>query len=236
MAVFRKSYKPKVYRKKTVSKPKVSLAVKKYVKRTMKPMKSEVKRQIDYLAEATMATLATPYLQYEFLTAQGNTPSTRVGQQVRLIGLHMNTIIKNNANITNMVRILILSCDGSTDITATTGEFFQDANLAGATSDITAYTGLKLMTGEINRIKFKVHYDKKFKLGNFNCTDSTDVKIFTHFHKFNTPIKYEGNALGSTNQNRRVFVLYLGAEGPEDIITGTTIEVTGQHKWYFTDA
>lgn len=236
MAIIRKNMKPKRTSSRTTGKAKVSTAVKKYVKRALLPIKPEVKRMVDYLAEDTLNTLATPYLQYEFLTAQGTALQNRIGTSVRLIGLHMKVFIKNNNNNTNFVRILILSTDGSTDITYATGEVFQDSNLAGAPTTISANTGLKLMTAEINKLKFKIHYDKVLKFANSNTTDSSDVKLFRHFHKFNSPIKYEANTYGLINQNRRYFIMYLGAEGPEDIVAGQTLEITGQHKWYFTDS
>jgi len=236
MAVYRKSAARKVYRKKTVSKPKVSTAVKSYVKKVMKPMKPEVKRQIDFYTEVSHDAIVNPYSLYELAVVQGTTPAQRTGNIINLIGLNINAFFRNNATTTEFVRTLVLSCPSDTDTAVATMELFQDATTGGGTAVIqNSGTNAVNIMYPINKSKFKVHYDHVFKLGGNGSTEGKDVMKFNKFLKFQSKIKFDGTGVGLGNASRRFLVVYLTSDPLLDS-AGGAIEITGINNWYFTDS
>lgn len=234
MAIYRKNIKPRRYKKKTGTKT-VSTAVKKYVKHALKPMKPEVKRQIDYYTEVGIDSIVSPYTQYELAVVQGTTPAQRVGNQINLIGLSIKAFFRNNATTTEFVRALVLSCASDTDTVAATMELFQDATTGGGTAIIqNSGTNSVNMLYPINKSKFKVHYDHVFKVAANTSTDGKDVVQFKKFIKFQSKIKFDGTAVGTGNASRRFIVFYLTSDPLLDS-GGGQVEITGMNRWYFTD-
>lgn len=234
MVAYRKPVKRTFRKKRTYSKPKVSLATKKYVRKVMP--KVEVKRQIDGYTETTVDALISPYQIYEFQVTQGDGAYQRQGKQIHLIGLYIKSYFKNNAVGTAFVRCIVVSTASDTDTLGPTMELFKDANVSGTPTTI-AVSGTSAVNVlyEINDSKFKKHWDKTYKLASTNSTDGRDVAWNKKFIKFNSLIKFDANTAGLGNQSRRFLVIYVTSEPPLDS-GGSTIEITGTNKWYYTDA
>lgn len=231
---YRKPAKRTFRKKKTTYKPKVSTAVKKYVK-THTPH-VEVKRELDGFSENIVSATITPYLNYEPLIAQGSALNQRIGTQVKMIGIQLRTMLHNNSTITQMVRCLVLGCNSDTDTTPATMELFKDISAAGAVTTIqTSGTSFGNMLYKVNDRKFKIYYDRTFKLGATSSADGQDVIFVKKFIKLNSLIKYEGNSTGVGNQSKRFIILYLTSDPALDA-SGGAIEITGNHFYYFTDA
>lgn len=227
----KKAYKRRPLARKTT----VSTAVKKYVKKAIKPMKPEVKRQIDFYTEVSHDAIVNPYSLYELAIVQGTTPAQRTGNLVNLIGLNINAFFRNNATTTEFVRALVLSCASDTDTAVATMELFQDATTGGGTAIIqNSGTNAVNIMYPINKSKFKVHYDHTYKLAAGTSTDARDVVQFKKFIKFQNKIKFDGTGVGLGNASRRFLVIYLTSDPLLDS-AGGAIEITGINNWYFTD-
>lgn len=234
MAPFRRARKPTYRKKKTAFKPKVSTAVKKYVKRHSP--KVEVKRDLDGFSENVISATVTPYLNFEPVIAQGTALNQRIGCEIKMLGIHLKGMLHNNSAITQTVRILVLGTTSDTDTTPATMELFKDISTAGAVTTIqTSGTSFGNMLYKINDRKFKTYYDHVFKLGATGSTDAKDVALYNRYIKLNSIIKYEANSTGVGNQNKRFIILYLTSDPALDS-GGGAIEITGNHYYYFVDA
>lgn len=232
------SYRKKRYttntKKRYRNKTKVSPAVKKYVKKHSPHV--EVKRDLDGFSEQIVTASVTPYLNYEPLIAQGTALNQRVGTKIKMIGIQLRTMFHNNSTLTQTVRCLVLGCNSDTDTTPATMELFKDISTAGAVTTIqTSGTSWGNMLYRINDRKFKTYFDKVFTLGSVNSTDGKNVRILRKLVRLNTVINYEGNSTGVGNQSHRFIILYLTSDPGLDT-SGGSIEITGNHFYYFTDS
>lgn len=229
--------KPRSYKKKTIGKAKVSTAVKKYVKKATSSLKPEMKRVIDNYTETTIENVVTPYYIYEPSITQGTTVSTRVGNTIKMAGVNVKAMFRNNATNSAYFRVLVLSSDGATDATPATMELFTETNNVGGTSPIVlSGTGAINILYKINNRRFKVHYDHTFKLAATGSTDGKEVMLFHKFVKFGfKTIKFDSNTSGLNDQTTRYYVMFLHSETALDGVGGA-IEISGQNKWYFTDS
>jgi len=208
MAIYRRSRKPAFRKKRYVKKTKVSSAVKKYVRNVARPMRPEIKRILDVYTETSIDSVVTPYFTYEPLISQGTGPYQRVGGRVRMTGLHVKAFFKNNATTTEFIRVLLVRTTSDTDTAAATMELFQDSNNGGTPGTIiSSGTAATNILYAINKSKFKTLYDKVYKLGSTNSTDSRDVMLFNRFWKLNSQIKYDANQTGLGNQSTRYLLL-----------------------------
>lgn len=233
MAIYRKTTKPRRYKKRTISKAKVSTAVKKYVKSHVP--KPEVKRAFDVYSEAVISAMVTPYQMFEPIIAQGTARNQRIGNQIKMLGVHTRAYFKNNSTGTCWVRMLVLSTGSDTDTAAATMELFKDVNAAGDTNPIVVSgSSAGNIFFSINEAKFKTHYDHVYKLGGTGSLEGKDVVLFNKFCKFNTTIKYDGASTGLGNQSRRFLILYLTSETALDG-GGASVEISGMNRWYYVD-
>jgi len=236
MTTYRKSAKPRRGKNKTNSQTKVSQAVKTYVKKVVSIAKPEVKHLTDYYTEQIIDAIVLPYQQFEFLPVQGTGVNARTGNEVKLIGLSIHGIMKNNSVNTQLIRTLVLSCPGDTDIAPLTMELFKDASATGLPTPM-FFSGVNDANClfMINDMKFKVHHDHVWKLAATSSSDAKDVVQWKKFIKFNSTIKFDANTAGQGNQNRRFFVMYITSD-PQQDAGGGAMEISGVNKWYFTDA
>lgn len=234
MVTYSRSRKPKTYRKKPYRKTNVSKAVKKYVKRIAGP-RPELKCLWYNEKEYNLDTLANQSYVYNFSQlAQGTNRYSRIGNQVLFKGVHIKGAIKNNVAKTNYVRMIVASCNGSIDLSvAGYIEIFAE-NLAGTGAGTSTITGLEAMYAALNKTKFKIHCDKKFRLGATGSVDGADTKLISKFVKFNQSVRYEGNTYGQDNQNRQMFALFIAAEAADDSVGGV-VELSHTTRSWFTD-
>lgn len=233
MAPYKRNAKRTFRRRPLATKAKVSTAVKKYVKsHTPKP---EVKRAFDVYSETTISAMVTPYQIYEPIIAQGVGRNQRIGNQIKMLGVHTRAHFKNNSTGTCWVRMLVLSTAGDTDTAAATMELFKDVNAAGDTNPIVVSgSSSGNIFFSINDAKFKTHYDHVYKLGGTGSLEGRDVILFNKFCKFNTTIKYDGTNTGLGNQSRRFLIIYLTSETALDG-GGASVEISGMNRWYYID-
>lgn len=229
----KKNMKQIKYRKSNKYTKKVPTEIKKYVKRHTP--KAEVKRELDGFSENIVSATVTPYLNFEPLIAQGTQYNQRVGNQIKMTGIYIRTMIHNNSTLTQMVRCVVLSCPSDTDTAPATMELFKDLTTTGATGGIlTSGTSFGNCLYRLNDNKFKVHWDHLVKLGNVNSGDAKNVVFLKKFIRLNSIIKYDGNTTGLGNQTRRFLILYLTSDPALDS-SGGGIELTGNHFYYFVD-
>lgn len=227
-----KGYRHKSRRKS--KKPKVSPAVRTYVKR-MVP-KPELKRDLDGFAENIINSTVSPYLAFEPVIAQGTALNQRVGTEITMRGIYLKTMFKNNSTTTQMVRVLVLSTTSDTDTNPATMELFQDISPAGAVTTIqTSGTSFGNCIFKINKRKFNVHVDRLFKLGATGSLDGRDVAIFRKLVKLRSKVLYDANSTGVGNTSKRYLIFYLISDPALDS-GGGAVELSGNHYYYFTDA
>lgn len=235
MAPYRRSAKRISRRKKPAYKPKVSTAVKKYVRKYVGPQ-PELKCLWLNDKEYNMDTLANQaYVRTFTELAQGSNRYSRVGNQVYFKGVQIKGVVRNNVAKTNYCRLIVARCNGNVDLSvASSIEIFAE-NLAGTGAGASSITGLEVIYGSLNKNKFKILLDKKMKLGASGSTDGADAKMFNHFVKLNQLIKYEGNGYGQDNQTYQLFWMLLAAEAADDAAGSTVVELSHTTKSWFSD-
>lgn len=229
----RKTYgKKRTYRKKPNRA--VSVAVKKYVRRTMP--KVEMKQLWYHHNEVTLNTLAQGYVAYGPNIIQGQASWNRQGNIVNVSGLHLKGILNNNGASENYARMLIVGFDGVKNTSPTDNLFRGDQ--VGTTVGIAAVNGLDGIYFPINKIDFKVYRDRVFKLGGSAASSPTsNTKMFTEFVKFNgRKVEYKGATTGFGNQSWIYAVIWIVAEGPDDTAGGQAVELSMMERLYYKDA
>lgn len=197
--------------------------------------KVELKRVLQLVDESSISTLAALDPRYLFDINQGTAVNNRTGNQIIAKGVSIKGIVHNNGANTNFMRMVLLGHTSLEDVSIT-GQFFGDANLAGAATTLTGgAAGLNSMYYPINKLKFQVLMDKVIKCGPAGV-DSTDTQTFRHFVKLNRKIKFAANQSGSDGQSYRYTLVFWTAEGPDDTALGQTLEVSAHVQAFFTDA
>lgn len=229
----RPAYKPK-------GKPGVTNAVKKYVKKVTARTRPEMKCvKNSYLESTTLstATVDSSLRWNQFVSMlQGTARDQRIGNEIYLHGFHAKGQFYNNGTVPVFIRRLVLGFTvGISTIGTTATELFDNGSGAGVTI-ATIGNNMGLITAPINKVQFKVYFDKVTKLSPSTATDGTQTKLYNHFQKFGgKKIMFEGDNAATLAQNHRLVEIYLLAEAGNDASTGITVEQTQNFATYFTD-
>lgn len=214
-------------------KPRVSAPVRRYISRRFP--RPELKR-ISSVAmdEVTQDSLSSSFAVTELSqVAQGNTLYGRIGNEVIAKGIHLRGVIHSNIVRSTYVRTFLVGTTDSIDATYATGEWF-DTSVTGIGDTALAVTGLNQIYCRLNKNKFKVLFDKTYRLGANQVTDGSNTRTFNIFRKLNKRLKFEGNTYGPGNQNYRYLWVTVVAEGGDDSVGGT-VEFSAQTMFYFSD-
>lgn len=224
---------PKTTRRTTSRKPKVSKAVKQYVRRT-RP-KVETKQSWTHHNEVNLSTLSQGYTSTGPLISQGTNSLTRIGNKITASGMHLKGVLNNNSGSETTVRMLIVGFDASNGDPSL--NLFR-TGASGATAAISAVNGLDAMYYPINTIDLHVYYDTTYKLaGSATGNAGANVKVFQKFVKFNRrQIEYKGNATGYSNQNWLYQIIWIAADTNDDTTSGTAVELSAMERFFYQDA
>lgn len=114
--------------------------------------------------------------------AQGDTKSTRDGDQVKLTQIYVNGIIQKHASATaTSVRILLVMDKQTNGAIYTLADLLEDTS---ASDNIVSANNLD------NKFRFKVLYDKVFNVSN----SGESRRKYKIFKKLPIKIRYDGNA------------------------------------------
>lgn len=213
---------------------KSSKAMKSLVRKTVRTyLKPEVKQMTRSIDEASLNTLTqTPSAFSMCVIAQGTNDYERVGNKIKMIGLHINGILYNNTTTTNYVRMVVLNQQNpETDVTSTSTNIL-DVNTI---TNISSIPGLNSIYAPINKLTYQVLYNRVFKLGSSSSTDGSQTTHFKKFIKLNKEIVYVGSS-GSDCTRNNIRVLVWAAEAPDDAALGVVVELSGYCSAYYIDA
>nr|QTE03355.1 MAG: capsid protein [Emberiza rustica CRESS-DNA-virus sp.] len=210
----------------------VSAATKKYVRRMLP--KVELKRNVLNSDEVSISTLTQGAMYPLTSLTQGTGSYQRIGNQVTIKGFHIKGLLNNNATTTNYMRMLLVWTNIDTLTTFSTAALFDDVNLAGGTGGTGTIFGANILYYPINKMTFKVAYDRVFKLG--GSGDPASSRMFSKFIKMNTRLKYVANNAGDAYQDKQLSLVLLAAQSDDDVAAGQVIETSFMARTYYTDA
>lgn len=224
----KRTFKP---RPKTVPK-----AVKSYVN---KKLRSEIELKKFYFNNVETPDSTTSLNAVDMVTmVQGTGISQRVGNEVKLQGLHIKGVLHNNStDLPIFCRTIVLYTKDELPISATTEMFtFIDGTSASATS-------VGLASGSINTILTPLHkanigtvlYDSVTKLGPQKSADGTNTRNYSKFIKLHGKKMHFANAGTSGVSSERLFVINFYADATQDFAVAT-IEHSRFHTLWYTDA
>lgn len=196
--------------------------------------KVELKRYVLYSDEVAISTLTQGNMYQLTSLSQGTGSYQRIGTQVTVKGFHIKGVLNNNATTPNYIRMLLVWTPIDTLTTFTTAALFDDTNLAGSIAGPGTVIGANILYYPINKLTFKVVYDKVYKLG--GSGDPSSTRMFNKFCKMNTRIRYVANQSGDGVQDKQLSLVILAAQADDDVGGGQTIETSYMARTYYTDA
>jgi len=224
----------KAPKKKGTSKPTVN-QVKAICRRTVN-REIETKQFWTQVDEIPLSNFANQtYVQGVDAILQGVGHSERIGNNVKLQGLHIKGVINNNFTSTVFVRMLIFYVNSQTGLSNLTGsELFQGV---GGVPVNAGGLLLNAIYQPINKNLVTVLHDKTFRMGGSNESSGTCATVFNKFVKlYGKKIMYDGNAAGSLNQSKRLQVAFISANAADDDSGETTLDLSYICRLYYKDA
>jgi len=163
----------------------------------------------------------------------GTGSNARIGNEIRAQGLHLKGALYNNSGSESFVRLLILGHSGSLDPTT---QVFRSTH-AGNVAAPAAVNGMDAIYYPVNKNELTVYYDKVYKLGgSVSGTAASNTRMFSKFVKFNgRKVQYEGGTTGIGTQNWSYSIVWIAADANDDTTTGTVVELSQLHRFYFKD-
>lgn len=155
--------------------------------------------------------------------------TARNSKEVLLQSLRCRGVLHNNANGTNLVRMVVFYAEDEV-VPSNIAEYFMSSSslLSTVAFGNAAVAGLNAMYQPLNPSKVTVLKDRVFKLAAVGSTDGAQVVPYDFTIKLrNAKIKYEGNTQGPGNQNRMLYIGLWAAEGADDTGVGTVVEWSG---------
>lgn len=111
-----------------------------------------------------------------------------------------------------------------------------DGTVSGTTSGLASVNGLQSIYQPVNKKDYKVYRDKVFRLGGQSTGTIAQSKMFNQFIKLRgRKITYDGNNVGTFNQNWTYCVCWIAAQANNDS-TGTDVEMSCLNRFYYKDS
>lgn len=163
----------------------------------------------------------------------GTGRDNRIGHEIIAKGIHVAGHLHNNGAGTNYVRMVILEERTQADFTGVE-KLFEGAT---ATQDFTGVNSMSAMYYPIQKVDYKVFYDKVFKLNPVASTGKNDEsRMFKKFIKLNRKMLFENQtSQGAAVQRPRYWIGFWAAESARDEGLGQNIEMSMLTRFYFTD-
>jgi len=165
---------------------------------------------------------------------QGVGQSDRIGNVVKLQGLHIKGVINNNFTSTVFVRMVIFYTNSQTAVTNLTG-----SELFLGVGGVPVSTGGLLLNAiyqPINKNLITVLADKTYRMGGSNESSGTCATVFSKFIKlYGKKIVFDGNGSGSGNMNKRLQVAFISANAADDDSGETTLDLSYIARLYYKD-
>lgn len=227
--------KKRTYRKRPTYRKrarKVSPLVKREVKKQL--FKNAEKKMCWLSGEESALTTLTQFYAYDPLDiSQGFDTRTRIGDEIRLGGIHARFLLKNNSNYTVYVRMALVKTFDEYNFTSSSYIF--DTNVGGQTTP-SSLTGIKQIYTPFDTSRINIVWNKILKLAPANGTDGKECAVYQRWANLrNIKIQYQANSSGSQNVKPRYHILFCLADADNDTSTGNTIEVSWLVRTYFTD-
>lgn len=217
-------------RRRRATSKRVPLATKRYIRKIMP--KPEIKQMWTHVNENALNTLSQGFFDYMPAIATGVSSIGRIGNTVKLNGIHLRGALNNNSGSESYARCVVIQYDGRQDPAV---GFFRNAQ-SNTCAAISSINGLDAIYYPVNKMDFIVRWDKVFKLGGSTSNSSaTCTRLFSKFIKFNKIINYHSAATGIAGQDWMYAVIWIAADANDDTTTGTTVEVSYLHRMYFSD-
>lgn len=217
------------------STPKVSKAVKSYVKKATD--KKEVRAISDsYAVESSVGTLSIWYMD-QFMLPFGGLPAHV--DKVKSFGLKVKYVLHSNSTDTPLtVRMLVLeNYRGRCNTDYRTGtklfEYF-DHSTSPVNDNLDINGTTANLCWRINDDSYKVHYDKNIQLGISNDGSGGRNRHGTVWIPYKKILKYERSLSSALPEQSNLVVLFLPIETPNDTTTGRFLEVTAVGSWYYS--
>lgn len=196
--------------------------------------KPEMKTTWNHDNEVALSTFTQGLIASGPSITNGTSSSSRVGNEIRAMSLHLRGVIYNNSTQESLVRMIVVGAPASVDPSTT---IFRTGAL-GAVAGPASVNGLDAMYFPLNKLEFKVYADKVFKFGaSASGTAASNTRSFSKFIKFGgRKIMYKGNVSGTDQQSWQYHVIWIAADANDDTTTGTTVELSQITRFWFTDA
>lgn len=226
--------KPRYVRNRSSNKkPKVSKAVKQYVRRTVPKVETKElwihsnEQQLNSLTQGTQT--GGPFI------SQGTGADQRIGNVIHANRLHVKGVFNNNSTSESIVRMMVVGFD-STNGDPTLNLFRNGAT--GATAGVSAVNGLDAMYFPLNQVDLHIYHDKLVRLaGSVTGNAGANVQVFQKtIPLYRKRIEYKANTVSFGNQSWQYSVIYIIADSNDDTSTGTVVELSSLLRFYFTDA
>lgn len=230
MPYTRKSRAPMRRKRKTYPRRKASLAtqVKAIVNRT-----AEKKIKSGTWDETALSTLSQGSFYDPMAIEQGVGRYQRIGDQVRLQGLHIKGVVRNNGSNANYVKMIVFYAKDQANMSSAE-DIFEQPSGDGAT--FSSVTGLNTIYTAFNKSLITVISSKVFKLSAADAVDGSDTRLFSKFIKLKDRlVRYEFSGTGANNCSPRLHIGWWAAESPDDTTTGQTVELSGLFRLFYTD-
>lgn len=165
---------------------------------------------------------------------QGTAINERVGNEVRLSGLHFKGVLNNNYDGVNFVRMVVFYGKDQMNFDSSVGIF---QNSAGSLVSTLSQTGLNSIYYPINKTRCQVLHDKVYRLAPAitNGESPATSKFFNTFVKLHgKKITFAGNDTGADSADHRLHVGLWVADGRDDF-PASRVEVSGIITTYYKD-
>jgi len=195
--------------------------------------KVEMKQLWIHDNEVQLSTLAQGNITTGPAVTQGTNAGTRLGNEIRAMGVHLKGSLYNNSGAESYARLIIVGHSGSLDPAANLFRSTHFGNVVAATG----INGLDAIYYPVNKHELTVYHDRVYKLGGSSTgTAASNTRMFSKFVKFNgRKITYEGAATGPGLQSWQYSIIWIAADSNDDTSTGTVVELSQLHRFYFKD-
>jgi len=156
----------------------------------------------------------------------------RIGNKIKIIGIHVKGFINNNSAKTNYVRVMLVGTREPADVTTSTELL---ATTGGGTANISVAAGLNALYHPINKVKFRLLHDRVYKLGPSTSVDGSECKMINFMVKPKRNVWYEDGTQGADNQSYRYHLILIPSEAGDDTLP-STIEISYCIRTFYVDS
>jgi len=195
--------------------------------------KVEMKQVWIHDNEVQLNTLAQGMMYSGPVVPIGTGSNARIGNEIRAMGVHLKGALYNNSGAESFVRLLVLGHSGSLDPST---QIFRNTH-SGNVAPVSTVNGMDAIYFPVNKNELHVYHDRVFRLGgSATGTAASNTRMFSKFIKLNgRKVQFEGGTTGLGTQNWSYSIVWIAADANDDTSTGTVVELSQLHRFYFKD-